>query len=77
MQTPMQFPNGNLIMIPSDMFFFFETQSLANASPIFISSIGIINACEEDIEISDLYVRQLKLIEKKHKTFFEEFRVNV
>ena len=27
-QTPMRFPNGNVILMPSDLFFFFETHSL-------------------------------------------------
>ena len=77
LQTPMTLPNGNLIMIPSDLYFFFECQSLKDASPLFISSVGIINTCADDVNINDLIHRQLKLIEKKHAPFFKEFKVKM
>ena len=34
---PISFPNGNVIMLPSDLYFFFETENLSNASPLFLS----------------------------------------
>jgi hypothetical protein len=34
---PIQLPNGNVIMLPSDLYFFFETEDLSHASPLFLS----------------------------------------
>jgi|TARA_B110001450_G_C17601566_1_gene473217 hypothetical protein len=34
---PINLPNGNVIMLPSDLYFFFETDDLSNASPLFLS----------------------------------------
>ena len=65
-----------MIMVPSDLFFMFECQSLRNASPLFIGSVGLINTCDEDVQLDDLFARQLKLIEKKHGKFLDDFRVN-
>lgn len=39
----MRFPNGNVIMMPSDLFFFFETINLDNISPVFLANVGIVN----------------------------------
>ena len=41
--TAVRFPNGNVTMIPSDIFFFFECQTIENASPAFVSNVGMIN----------------------------------
>ena len=43
MHTPMRFPNGNVIMMPSDLFFFFECINLDNISPVFLANVGIVN----------------------------------
>ena len=72
----MRFPNGNIILMPSDLFFFFETHSLENVSPVFLSQVGIVNTQNTDVTPKSLFLRQLKLVEKKHETFFEEFHVN-
>jgi hypothetical protein len=37
MSVPVRFPNGNMIMFPSDMFLIFETESLKDAYPSFLS----------------------------------------
>jgi len=39
----MRLPNGNVILMPSDLFFFFETLSLENVSPVFLAQVGIVN----------------------------------
>ena len=72
----MRFPNGNAIMMPSDLFFFFETLSLENVSPVFLAQVGIINTQNTDVTPKNLFLRQLKLVEKKHEKFFTEFHVN-
>ena len=73
----MSFPNGNVIMMPSDIFFFFETISLQNVSPVFLAQVGIVNTQHTDVTAKNLFMRQLKLIEKKHASFFDEFSVNL
>lgn len=37
MSVPVRFPNGNMIMFPSDLFLIFETENLKDAYPSFIS----------------------------------------
>jgi hypothetical protein len=39
----MRFPNGNVIMMPSELYFFFETISLEKISPVFLANVGIVN----------------------------------
>ena len=34
---PITLPNGNVVMLPSDLYFFFESEDLSNASPLFLS----------------------------------------
>lgn len=41
-RIPVTFPNGNVLHFPSDLFFFFETTSLKDASPPFIAKVGLI-----------------------------------
>jgi hypothetical protein len=40
---PIRFPNGNVTQFPSDVFMFFECQSLKDSFPSFISSVGIVH----------------------------------
>ena len=65
----MRFPNGNVILMPSDLYFFFETNSLENISPVFLANVGIINTQHTDVTPENLFFRQLRLLEKKHSTF--------
>lgn len=62
--------------MPSDLFFFFETLSLQNVSPVFLAQVGIVNTQNTDVTPRNLFLRQLKLVEKKHENFFREFHVN-
>ena len=73
----MRFPNGNVIMMPSDLYFFFETISLENVSPVFLANVGIVNTQNSDVTPKNLFWRQLNLVEKKHAKFLEEFEVNM
>ena len=52
---PVNLPNGNVVMLPSDLYFFFETEDLSNASPLFLSQIGLVITSESDVEWLDLY----------------------
>ena len=74
-RSPIRFPNGNVTMVPSDTFFFFECQSMAHASPAFVSSVGIVNTQDADVTQANLFQRQLKLCEKKHAGFIEKHKV--
>jgi hypothetical protein len=65
----MRFPNGNVIMMPSDLYFFFECNSLENISPVFLANVGIVNTQHTDVTPENLFFRCLQLLEKKHATF--------
>lgn len=41
-RIPVTLPNGNVIQFPKDLYLFFETTSLKDASPSFISKVGLI-----------------------------------
>ena len=74
-RSAIRFPNGNVTMVPSDIFFFFECQSMEHASPSFVSSIGIVNTQDADVTQGNLFQRQLKLCEKKHAEFIVKHKV--
>ena len=71
----MRFPNGNVIMMPSELYFFFETISLDKISPVFLANVGIVNTQHTDVTPENLFFRHLQLLEKKHQKFFTEFDV--
>jgi len=52
---PITLPNGNVIMLPSDLYFFFETEDLSNASPLFLSQIGLVITQDSDVSWHHLY----------------------
>ena len=62
-------------MVSSDIFFFFENESLKDASPSFVSSIGMIYTQDADVAHENLFARNMKLCEKKHQQFIHKFRV--
>ena len=73
--TPIRFPNGNVTMFPSDLFVFFETQSLKDAYPSFISAVGIVHTQASDVRQDHIFERLLKTCERKHTPTFDEFKV--
>jgi hypothetical protein len=58
---PITLPNGNVVMLPSDLYFFFETESLSHASPLFLSQIGLVITSDTDVTWKDLYEKQFKI----------------
>jgi hypothetical protein len=48
-RIPVTLPNGNILQFPSDLFLFFETTSLKDASPPFISKVGLVVTEEDDM----------------------------
>ena len=74
-RQPIRFPNGNVAMVSSDIFFFFENESLRDASPRFVSSIGIVNTQDADVAYENLFWRHMQLCERKHEKFIKKFRI--
>ena len=62
-------------MVSSDIFFFFENESLRDASPRFVSSIGIVNTQDADVAYENLFWRHMQLCERKHENFIKKFRI--
>lgn len=60
-------------MFPSDIFFFFETHSLANASPMFVSSVGIVTTQENDITYDHIFIRHLNQLDKAFEKQLENY----
>ncbi len=55
---------------------FFETPSLKNASPAFISKVGLVMTEDEDLEWQAICYRLKTLFFIKHKSFFTEQNLN-
>jgi len=49
------FPNGNVLQFPSDLYLFFETATLAGASPAWVSKVGLVVTEEDDLMWQMLY----------------------
>jgi hypothetical protein len=62
--------------MPSDLYLFFETPSLKDASPPFISKVGLIVTEQDDLTWQHIFKRQILLFLKKQKDFFEEVKFN-
>lgn len=54
-RIPVVFPNGNVLQFPTDLFLFFETTSLKDASPPFISKVGLIVTAHDDLSWQSLF----------------------
>ena len=67
--VPINFPNGNVVMAPSDLYFFFETEDLRNASPLFISQVGLVISQDRDVGWQDLFYKHQSIYFFKHKCF--------
>jgi hypothetical protein len=73
-RIPVTFPNGNVLQFPTELFLFFETTSLKDASPPFISKVGLILTEQDDITWMSILKRQEGLLYKKQAAFFEEIQ---
>jgi hypothetical protein len=72
---PVTLPNGNVIQMPSDLFLFFETPSLRDASPPFIAKVGLIVTEQDDIGWQHIFKRQMLMFLKKQKDFFDDIQL--
>jgi hypothetical protein len=63
---PITLPNGNVVMLPSDLYFFFESESLATCSPMFLTQVGIVVTEDTDVLWQDMHEMQMKMFRKKH-----------
>lgn len=69
--VPVHYPNGATALIPKDLFMFFECDSLANASPSFLSQVSIITTDETTVTWEHVFGHENKKLEKfvKSKPF--------
>ena len=56
--VPIYYPNGATGIYPKDLFMFFECDSLANASPSFLSNVAIVSTDESTITWEKLFTRE-------------------
>ena len=69
---PITLPNGNVIMLPSDLYFFFETEDLSTASPLFLSQIGLVITQDSDVSWVDLFKKNQAIYFMKHAKLSEQ-----
>jgi hypothetical protein len=53
-------------MLPSDLYFFFETEDISNASPLFLTHIGLVVTQDNDVEWQDLFFKNMMVYFTKH-----------
>lgn len=53
-------------MLPSDLYFFFETENISNASPLFLSQVGLVVTQDSDVEWQDLFFKNMMVYFTKH-----------
>ena len=60
-------------MFPSDIFLFFECQSLADCTPAFVALNGIVTCQQSDLTYRGIFQRLLKQTMRRHDEQFQEF----
>lgn len=63
-------------MVPGDIYFFFECTSLANASPQFMSNVGIVMTQDSDVTQKNFFNKQMKAVEEKHGKFLSAYMID-
>jgi hypothetical protein len=53
-------------MLPSDLIFFFESETLADCSPAFLSQVGIVVTEDSDVDWFDMHQMHLAIFQTKH-----------
>ena len=69
---PVTMPNSNVIMFPSDLYFFFESQTLKDSTPQFASNVGLIITDQDTLEWQNIYNKHFKVFMNKHQEFFQK-----
>lgn len=59
-------------MLPSDLYFFFETEDLSNASPLFLSQIGLVITQDSDVTWRQLYEKNRAIYLARHRRLGDE-----
>ena len=59
-------------MLPSDLYFFFETENLSHASPLFLSQVGLIITQDTDFNYEHLFAKNLEIYKLRHQALSEE-----
>mmetsp|Transcript_29870 Transcript_29870/g.45648 ORF Transcript_29870/g.45648 Transcript_29870/m.45648 type:complete len:185 (+) Transcript_29870:7671-8225(+) len=59
-------------MLPSDLYFFFETEDLSNASPLFLTQAGLVITQDTDVSWIDLFRKNEAIYFMKHYKLSEE-----
>jgi energy-coupling factor transporter ATP-binding protein EcfA2 len=70
-----KFPNGITLELPYDLYFFYETNSLRNASPRFIASVGVIMTNEKFISWREIIKSNVNQLMEQNTSFFKMFNI--
>lgn len=71
----LKFPNGITLDFPHDMYFFYEADSLRNASPRFISAVGVIMTNEKFISWREIIKSNVSSLVEQNTSFFKMFSI--
>ena len=70
-----KFPNGITLDFPHDMYFFYESSTLRNASPRFVASVGVIMTNEKFISWKEILKHNVIKITEQNASFFKMFSI--
>ena len=70
-----RFPNGIIHELPHNLYFFYESDTLKNASPRFVASVGVIMTSEKFISWRDIIKRNVSLLMEQNSSFFKMFSI--
>lgn len=70
-----KFPNGITLDFPNDLYFFYETDSLADVSPRFISSVGVVMTHEKFISWKEMIRKNINMTVDKNASFYKMFSI--
>jgi len=70
-----KFPNGITLGIPSDLYFLYETDTLKDVSPRFISSVGVVMTHEKFISWREMIKRQVNTMFEQNTSFYKMFGI--
>jgi hypothetical protein len=74
-KTYIKFPNGITLELPHDLYFFYETNSLRNASPRFIASVGVVMTNEKFISWREIIKSNVNVLMEQNASFFKMFSI--
>ena len=74
-KSVIRFPNGITLDFPYDLYFFYESDSLRDVSPRFISSVGVVMTHEKFISWKEMIRKNINIVVDRNSSFYKMFSI--